>query len=272
MLSRSFSKLKVFIIICFSILILSFGLSASADMGPKPAINIEIVGIEGKYVAAFAAQEAFGPNFDYERYKEEKIDWLEYNPIMEYQDAEGYKWITKYFVCEGDSKISFGYYRPEQFKLIIYQDDVLYKVTDFIDCYAFNSVFKIDFSDEVIKITMPYDYGSEVLNFFIRLGLTLVIELGLFIIFRLYTKRNFIIVLITNLITQIALNLFLNLTIFYDGNMMALFLLFICEFFIFIIETTVYVSLLKDKNKAIIVLYALLANLLSFGIGYLFIK
>ena len=91
-------------------------------MGPKPATYIDIVGIEGEYVAAFVAKEARGPNMDYE-------DWLhsdqknpEYHPIIEYKDNEGYKWIERYFMCNGDSQIKYTYYAPNEFKIVIYKN------------------------------------------------------------------------------------------------------------------------------------------------------
>ena len=61
---------KLLLLLTLSLVIfISCSISVNADMGPKPAIYIDIVGIEGEYVAAFVAKEARGPNMDYE-------DWL----------------------------------------------------------------------------------------------------------------------------------------------------------------------------------------------------
>ena len=59
-----------------------------ADMGPKPASYITIKGIEGDYVACFAAQKASGPNMDYERWLEYPDYPKEYNKIMEEKGYE----------------------------------------------------------------------------------------------------------------------------------------------------------------------------------------
>ena len=115
--------------------------------------------------------------------------------------------------------------------------------------------------------TKTYDYFSEILNLIVRIILTLVIELGLFFLFRLYSKRNFKVVLITNLVTQIFLNVVINIALYNSGYMSALFLLFALEFVELIIEFTAYQILLKEKKRWVIILYPLIANALSFGLG-----
>lgn len=270
-------KLKyVFLSICLVLIFLIIKPS-SADMGPKPSIYITIKGIEGDYVAAFAAKKASGPNFDYEFYKEGYYDYLEYNPIMEYKDDEGFKWITRYYKCKDKTDISFTYYAPEIFKLIIYKDGKLYSVTKSIEKYAYASYYTIDFSSNIItenniieyEINNSYDYVKEILNLIFRIILTLLIEFALFFLFRLYTKHNFKVVLITNLITQILLNVILNLNYYYNGLLSAYAILILLEIGILIIETIIYKLFLKDKNKVLITIYPIIANISSFIVGLL---
>jgi hypothetical protein len=246
-------------------------------MGPKPASYITIKGIKGDYVACFAAKEAWGPNFDYEAYIEYEMDYLQYNPIMEYKDDEGFKWITHYYECSGEDYISFTYYCPNEYKIVIYQNDQFLIATEALEMYAYSTYYEIDFSTgtvttpQDIKVTKTYDYFSEVLNLIVRIALTLAIELGLFYLFRLYTKRNFMVVLIVNLITQIFLNVAVNISLYNSGSLSALFLLFGLEFVILIIEFIAYQILLKDKKRWTIILYPILANILSFVLGlYIF--
>ena len=139
--------------------------------------------------------------------------------------------------------------------------------------YAYATYYEIDFSTgtvtspEDIKVTKTYDYFSEIFNLIVRIVLTLAIELGLFFLFRLYTKRNFNVVLITNLVTQIFLNVVINISLYNSGYMDALFLLFALEFVVLIIEFITYQILLKEKKRWIIILYPIIANALSFGLG-----
>lgn len=261
---------KIFVILFSLVCIFGLSITVSADMGPKPYIDILIKGIEGEYVAAFAATSTGGPNFDYEDWKkssERNPEYEpEYNPIMEYKDEEGFKWITFYKICDGEANISFSYYRPEVFKLIIYKEDKLYKVTEAIDTYAFGANYIIDFSDSIIKIERPYNYWPEILNFFIRVIITLVIEILAFILLR-FNKKNLKIVIATNIFTQLMLNLSLNYIIHFNGYLSAMFLLFYMEVVVFVIESISYCIFIKDKNKINLIGYALIANILSFIIG-----
>ena len=138
--------------------------------------------------------------------------------------------------------------------------------------YAYSTYYKIDFSTGLItntdiKITKTYDYLSEIINLIIRIILTLTIEIGLFYLFRLYTKRNFNIVLITNLVTQIFLNVMVNIKLFTSGSLNTIFLLFALEFIILIIEFIIYQILLKNKKRINIILYPIIANIMSFIVG-----
>lgn len=247
-----------------------------ADMGPKPASYITIKGIEGDYVACFAAQNAFGPNIDYEMWLEYQDEsWTqEYNTIMEYKDEEGFKWIERYYTCHDESKISFTYYCPDIYKIVIYQNDELYKATEALEMYAYATYYEIDFSTGTIntpkdiKVTNTYDYLGETLGLLFRIVATLAIEIGVFYLFRLYTKRNLNVVLIINLITQIFLNVAVNVINYTSGILSAILLLFLLEFIILIVEFIAHQILLKDKNRFLIILYPIIANLLSFGLGF----
>lgn len=248
----------------------------NADMGPKPASYITIKGIEGDYVACFAAQNAFGPNIDYEMWLEYQDEsWTqEYNPIMEYKDEEGFKWIERYYTCHDESKISFTYYCPDIYKIVIYQNDELYMATEALEMYAYATYYEIDFSTGTInspkdiKVTNTYDYLGETLGLLFRIVATLAIEIGVFYLFRLYTKRNLNVVLIINLITQIFLNVAINVINYTSGIISAILLLFLLELIILIVEFIAYQILLKDKNRFLIILYPIIANLLSFGLGF----
>ena len=272
-------KIKIiFSLILFTILfsLISPVKVVNADMGPKPASYITIKGIEGDYVACFAAQNAFGPNIDYEMWLEYQDEsWTqEYNTIMEYKDEEGFKWIERYYTCRDESKISFTYYCPDIYKIVIYQNDELYMATEALEMYAYATYYEIDFSTGTIntpkdiKVTNTYDYLGETLGLLFRIVATLAIEIGVFYLFRLYTKRNLNVVLIINLITQIFLNVAVNVINYTSGILSAILLLFLIEFIILIVEFIAYQILLKDKNRFLIILYPIIANLLSFGLGF----
>lgn len=270
-------KLKIlFSLILFTIFFsfISTPTVVHADMGPKPASYITIKGIEGDYVACFAAKNASGPNMDYERWLEYPYYPKEYNKIMEYKDDEGFKWITQYYFCHDESEIKFTYYCPDIYKIVIYQNDELYMATEALEMYAYATYYEIDFSTGTIntpkdiKVTNTYDYKGETISLLFRIVATLVIEIGVFYLFGLYTKRNLNVVFIVNLITQIFLNVAVNVMNYNSGIISAILLLFTLEFIILIIESIAYRILLKDKNRFLIFIYPIIANLLSFGLGF----
>lgn len=263
-------RLKILISVILAILIFSFSFhTAYADMGPKPASYITIKGIEGDYVACFAATEAWGPNSFYDGDGSEEG----YHPIKSYSDEDGYRYITRYYECSGETEISFTYYCPDIYKIVIYRDNVLYKVTEPLERYAYATYYEIDFSTgtintpEDIVIKKNYDYGSEILGFIVRVVLTLTIEIGFFFLTHLFTKHNLKVVLITNIVTQVILNVILNISMYHSGALDAIFLLFILEFFVLIIEVVAYQIFMKDKNRFLIAFYPIVSNILSFILG-----
>lgn len=267
------NKLFLSSLLCtFIFLFFSNSIKVSADMGPKPASYITIKGIEGDYVACFASKDTTGPNFDYDSWLEYDTG-IEYNSIMKYSDEDGFKWITTYFKCSGTQEISFTYYCPSEYKIVIYQNDEFLIATDILEMYAFTTYYEVDFlegisvSQENIKVINTYNYFNEILNLVIRVVLTLVIEIGLLFLFKLYTKRNLSIVIIVNLATQIFLNVVVNIELFYSGFLSALILLFVLEIFILIIENVLYQALFKEKKHWVILIYSILANVLSFVCG-----
>ena len=133
--------------------------------------------------------------------------------------------------------------------------------------YTFINFEVYSIINKEIKIKNTYPYYKEVIEFILRLAITLAIEIGLYFLFRLHTKRNFKIVMIVNIATQLLLNIIINLGTFYQGELYALIILILCEMAIFILEPIIYIILMRKKNKLLIALYGIIANVLSFAIG-----
>jgi hypothetical protein len=96
--------------------------------------------------------------------------------------------------------------------------------------------------------------------------LTLLIEGIVFWLFRFKQKRSWIMFFAINLITQGALNTWLNS----GGSPMPSYLIFsliVGEFFVFITEMIALPILIKEHKKSYILAYAFLANLISLIVG-----
>ena len=121
-------------------------------------------------------------------------------------------------------------------------------------------------------VLVPCKYGKEILTFMLRLLITLGIELLLALLFK-FDKKSFVIIAITNAVTQIGLNIALNLTAYFNGkSVFYIYYYILIELLIVVVEAVVYRLLCKrgkDGTKKWIISYAILANVLSFVIGVL---
>ena len=127
----------------------------------------------------------------------------------------------------------------------------------------YNNVITLNMSTHKMK-TGVYPFRSFLL-ICIRLIITLLIEGIIFWLFGFRKKRSWIIFLVINLITQGILNIYLNNA----SSIISTYLIFgliFGEVFVFIAEIILFRSLI-DEHKKRVVIYTLLANLVSLVAG-----
>lgn len=271
-------RMNFFAIIISMILIflITNPITLRADFGPKPSVTVDVVGAEGiKYTITLISQNAFGPNRTYEEWQE--YDGEEYHEIMEYKDSEGYMWIGRHQELNGNGQFKWGYYPPRNFKILILTSDGKYYSSKVFDTYAFHSYYKVDLSrltfDEardigsIDSVKNNYKYAPEILSFFLRLIFTITIELMLALLFSYRSKRHIKIILIVNVITQLFLNISLNLLTYYEGILIALIFYILFEIMITLGEAIFYTVIFKKEGSLKAFLYGLIANIVSFGVG-----
>lgn len=196
---------------------------------------------------------------------------------MEYEDSDGYRWITKYWEMHGNGAFSWSYYPPNNFKVLIMTEDNQYYTTNVLERYAFGSYYKVDVSEAVDgeldativiqNVEHNYNYLKEITTFLIRLVLTIAIEIGIALVFGFKKKSYIIAILIVNLVTQVFLNAVLNITTYFEGQFVAMVFFIIGEFFVLMIELIFYIIYFKTQ-KLKVVFYAILANMISFIAGF----
>jgi hypothetical protein len=99
----------------------------------------------------------------------------------------------------------------------------------------------------------------------LRVVLTLIIEGIVFYVFGFRKAKSWIIFLIINMITQLGLNIYINnieIAVAYP-----IILIFIAEFWIFLVETISIPIFVKEHSKKRKIGYALLSNLISLIVG-----
>lgn len=277
-------KRKVFVFLMCLVLLMAMPITASADMGPKPSVRIEYTGIEGEtyYGTLLSLRDSTGPasawngNPDYANYHpgEDGYDiWLKF---VEYQDTDGYFFLQWFWDCSENNQLNWTYYPPTSFKILLYfpETDTFY-VSPVYERYAFDSYFTVDLSDydtDPILAHQSYDYTWEIISLVARIVLTIALELGIALLFGYREKKVLGFLAVVNIITQVILNVALNIVNYRSGSMSFTFSYVLYELLVFAIEAVAYSVLLKkfsskELKKGRAVGYAFVANAASFAFG-----
>ncbi len=277
-------KRKVFVFLMCLVLLMAMPITASADMGPKPSVRIEFTGIEGEtyYGTLLSLRDSTGPasawngNPDYAHYHpgEDGYDiWLKF---VEYQDTDGYFFLQWFWDCSENNQLNWTYYPPTSFKILLYfpETDTFY-VSPVYERYAFDSYFTVDLSDydtDPILAHQSYDYTWEIISLVARIVLTIALELGIALLFGYREKKVLGFLAVVNIITQVILNVALNIVNYRSGSMSFTFSYVLYELLVFAIEAVAYSVLLKkfsskELKKGRAVGYAFVANAASFAFG-----
>jgi len=203
--------------------------------------------------------------------------------FIEFQDLDGYYYLLYLQNCSETHRFSWTYYPPPNFKILLYfPEKDSYMVSEVTyDRYAFDSYFTATIRKEIqpttsynggIEVRESYDYRGEVFSLIARIILTIAIEVLIALLFVFRKKKQLLFILAVNLVTQIALNIALNLINFNYGHMAFVFFYVVLELAVFIIEAVLYTVFLRRISEATIpkwrtITYALVANAASFAAG-----
>ena len=286
-------KQLISFLVCIVLLVVVFPITASADMGPKPSVVIDFEGISEQtyYVTLLSSVNSTGPysapsDGKYSHYKESDEDYPIFLKFLEYQDEDGYYFLQYFQNCSETHQFSWTYYPPSDFKILIYfaDSDCFAISAGTYERYAFDSYFSVSLTDseifsviaqdETLFFNAPksYDYSGEIISLAVRIVLTIAVELLIALLFAFRKKKQFQFIVAVNLVTQIALNVALNLIDYNYGQMMFVFAYILLELFVFIIEAVLYTVFLRKYSDAPVpkwktITYALIANTTSFVVG-----
>ena len=259
------------IISAVMILLNLFVRNVQADIGPKPSVTLFIDGVDENktyYVTLLARQEHFGPwsRIESEGNAEESED---FRIFAAYQDPDGFFFAGQHSLLENGT-YTWSYYPPDVFKIAIYcLEDKTLLVSDIYERTAFDSCFRVSYDKSGLQVAEEDHLGRSILSGFLRAAATILIELFLAYLFGYRKKKQVLIIVITNLITQLFLNLFLVLCDYYGGLLVWLLMFFLGELIVIIIEEIVYMLGFKGVKKGWLFFYGLLANLLSAALTFI---
>ena len=141
--------------------------------------------------------------------------------------------------------------------------------------YAFDSYFIVDLSaydTDPIMAHQSYDYTWEIISLVARIILTIALELGIALLFGYREKKVLGFLAVVNILTQVTLNVALNIINYNSGALTFTFSYVLFEILVFAIEAVAYAVLLKkfsskEQKKGRAVGYAFIANTASFALG-----
>jgi len=128
---------------------------------------------------------------------------------------------------------------------------------------SYNNIFTLDLKNQTL--TPGKSLSRSILLVSLRVILTLIIEAIVFWLFGFRSKKSWIAFLIINLVTQGALNIWLNGFVPL-GSYLVLALIF-GEILVLIAEMIAFLSLVKEHRRMRTIFYVITANLLSLYVG-----
>ncbi|MBR6527296.1 MAG: hypothetical protein IKT45_05065 [Lachnospiraceae bacterium] len=285
--------------LCMILLFTMLPTTAVADIGPKPSVEIQFTGVEEGvtyYATLLSYHKSTGRASAWDG---NPLDSKEGDPIwkafVDYKDSDGYYFLQEYWDCTGKDQFRWGYYPPTPFKVLCYFPETdTYAVSEIYERYAFDTYYKVDLSEvSVLKAKKNYDYTWETISLVARIVITILLEMGLAMMFGYRHKKQLRFLAAVNIVTQILLNILLNVLNFRIGHWAFVFYYVLLELLVILMESILYVlvlpkmslSITKDRIEAVetgkkvsvpktiqkryTVIYAVVANVASFAIGLL---
>lgn len=275
--------------LCAFIIFMIFPITARADVGPKPSVTITFknMGDEICYGTLLSKSTSAGPasawDGDEAHIDAGKLDRKIWEAFAYYQDEDGYYFLQEAWLCSESKRLCWDYYPPDPFKILLYYPETdTYAVSSIYESYAFDSYYSVDMDGVVptsARMQTPvliaknsYDYVGQVLSLLIRTAITIILETAIALLFGFRKKRQVYMIAGVNIVTQVILNIWLNI-INYNSGFLAFLVFYFCgEVGVFILEAVLYSILLNMVSEKEIplwrtTLYALIANVGSFLCG-----
>lgn len=131
----------------------------------------------------------------------------------------------------------------------------------------YNNIYRLDYKSQTLVAGKGIVRSTVLVS--TRVILTLLIEGLIFLLFKYRELKSWIVFIIINLITQGALNIWINTAHPFESYIV-LYLIF-AEYIILIVELLGLTFLIKEKKQMITVVYVVIANFTSLALGAIII-
>lgn len=264
--------------------------TAQANMGPKPSINITFknMGDELCYCTLLFKNDGTGPGVwdgSDEQIEHCGLDREIFLAFANYEDSDGFYFGQRASQCNESKSFTWPphyAYPPRTFKVLLYYPETkTFVVSGIYELYAFDSNFSVNMkgvdiattqAQPQLKLKNNYNYFKEIVTLICRVVLNVAVEMGVAWLFRFRGKKVWLCLLITNVATQLILNVILNVVNYYDGLLTLVFVYFFAEFIVWFVESLTYSIALRKLGEPKVpvwksLLYAFVANVVSFVAG-----
>lgn len=269
--------------------------AASADFGPKPSVRIRFSHM--KNVPCYGTLLSKGPStgpysaWDGDEahiYVDERTDMDIWQAFVDYEDTDGYHFLQLFWDVGKTGSISWTYYPPTSFKILLYYPETgEYAVSGICERYAFDTYYSVDMegitigsvdyneelsSNDRLTAHKAYEWKQEALSLVARILITIAIEMAVAYLLGFRGKRALLFLVLVNTITQVVLNVLLNVINFSSGQAAFVTGYILLELLVVVMEAVLYTLLMKrftnvPKTPRFYAVYAFVANAVSFGAG-----
>ena len=171
--------------------------------------------------------------------------------------------------------------------MLYFPESDTFAVSGIYERYAFDTYYTVDMdgfeigsveideeksTNERLDAHRSYQWKQEMLSLVARILITIAIETVVAIVFGFRKKEQLLILVIANTVTQVILNVLLNVINYNSGQYAFVFYYVLFEIIVFALEAALYCKLLNKysempKKKIFYIGYAFVANAVSFAAG-----
>lgn len=290
--------------LCVVMLAMLCPLSARADMGPKPSVRIsfENLGDELCYGTLLSKRESTGPSSAWDgteedaRHNENPNGYYDYQPFgytvwkafVDFAETDDFYFLQEAWPISETKELAWTYYPPDEFKILLYFPNTGdFAVSGIYKKYAFDTYYTVDMdgaaigsveynqalsTDERIQAYRSYNYRVETLSLLARIVATIAVEMVVALLFGFRRKRQLGLLIGVNAVTQVLLNLWLNLVNYRSGEMAFVACYVLSELLVFAMEAVIYGIWMRKCTKKpkpvwFYAMYSFVANGVSFAAG-----
>lgn len=293
---------KLFALLMCAVTAVTLSVTASADMGPKPSVNVDFenMGDELCYATLLSRNKSTGPSSAWDGdernahyngneggYSYLSFGYEVWKAFVDYEDEDGFFFLQEAWQVNETKKFAWTYYPPNEFKILLYYPETKsFMVSGIYERYAFDTYYTVNLdggglsaeyneelsSDARIEAYRSYNYRVEATSLIARIAITIVIEMAIALAFGYFEKAQLLLLIAVNGATQIVLNVLLNVVNYQLGELAFFVVYVLLELAILVGEAILYYFLLnkvskKPRPKWLAVIYAAVANIASFAGG-----